>query len=87
MEENKGIFNKGTLIIILILIMFSSKIVDLGLEIGKGVVYLVITTYVISMLNQEIATKIKDFIINIIDMGPGFIKEKVKNNKILSESN
>ena len=87
MEENKGLFNKGTLIIVLVLVMFSSKIVDLGLEIGKGVIYLVITMYVVSILNQEIAAKIKDFIINIINIGPVFIKEKVTNNKILSESN
>jgi hypothetical protein len=66
-EKNRILFNKGSILIILILFMYSSNILDIVLDIGKLIIYLIIIIYIINYLNPSIAMKIKE---NIKDFLP-----------------
>jgi hypothetical protein len=70
--ENKNQLNnfkdapidKGTILIVFILIMFSSKIWIITFDIIKSLLYLIIIIYFINYLNPEIASNIKNGINN-----------------------
>ncbi len=76
-EKNEGIFTKGTILIIFILFMFSSKILDITWDIGKSLFYLILIIYGINYLNPELANKIKEIIIDLINIDSNgfFIKD------------
>lgn len=76
-EKNDEIFTKGTLLIILILFMFSSKILDITWNIGKSLIYLILIIYGINYLNPILGKKIKEIINDFIniDSNSYFIKD------------
>jgi hypothetical protein len=75
-EKNEGIYSKGTILIVLILFMFSSRILDIAWDIGKSLIYLILVIYVVNYLNPSLASKIKEIIIEFIDINSNgnFIK-------------
>jgi hypothetical protein len=78
-EINDKILSKGTLLIILILFMFSSKISDITINIVKYFFYLILIINVVNYLNPSIAKQIKEIIIGLINIDSNgyFIKENL----------
>lgn len=76
-ERNEGILTKGTILIVLILFMFSSKILNIAWDIGKSLIYLILIIYGINYLNPNLAKKIKEIIIDFINIDSNgyFIKD------------
>jgi hypothetical protein len=76
-EKNDEIFTKETILIILILFMFSSKILDIVLDIGKSLIYLILIIYGVNYLNPILGKKIKEIINDFIniDSDSYFIKD------------
>lgn len=69
MKKNKEMFSsKGTILIILILFMFSSRILDIIWDICKSLIYLILIIYFINYLNPILAKKIKEIINDFIDI-------------------
>jgi hypothetical protein len=54
--------DKSTLLIIILLFMFSSKLWDVAWDIGKSIIYIIIIIYLIGYVNQDLANNIKDII-------------------------
>ncbi len=75
-EKMEGKFSKGTILIVLILFMFSSRLLDITWDIGKSLIYLILIIYGINYLNPSLANKIKEIIIEFIDINSNgnFIK-------------
>lgn len=76
-EKNDGVFTKGTILIVLILFMFSSRILDITWDIGKSLIYLILIIYGINYLNPSLARKIKEIITDFINIDSNgyFIKD------------
>ena len=76
-EKNEGIFSKGTILIVLILFMFSSRILDITWDIGKSLIYLILIIYGVNYLNPSLAKKIKEIITDFINIDSNgyFIKD------------
>jgi len=68
MKKNEELFNKGTILIVLILFMFSSRILDIIWDICKSLIYLILIIYFINYLNPILANKIKEIITDFIDI-------------------
>jgi hypothetical protein len=74
MEQNNGVIqeskninknfslDKSSLLIIVLLFMFSSKLWDIAWDIGKSFLYIIIIIYLTSFINQELADNIKNII-------------------------
>ncbi len=54
--------DKSSLLIIVLLFMFSSKLWDIAWDIGKSLLYIIIILYLISFVNQDLADNIKSII-------------------------
>lgn len=81
----KNQFDKGTLLIILLVFLFSHKLIDIVWDIGKSLIYLIIIIFGINYLNPQIANKIKQAINDFINIGTDkkFISDslfKITNN-------
>lgn len=61
MPKNFSI-DKTSLLIIILLFMFSSKLWDIAWDIGKSLLYIIIIIYLISFINQDLANNIKNII-------------------------
>lgn len=78
MEEKKSYdISKGTILIILILFMFSSKIWDVTWDIGKSLLYIIAIVYFLNLVDKGLANKIKEIIVDFIniDSENNFFKE------------
>ncbi len=54
--------DKSSLLIIVLLFMFSSKLWDIAWDIGKSLLYIIVILYLISFVNQDLADNIKNII-------------------------
>lgn len=54
--------DKSSLLIIVLLFMFSSKLWDMAWDIGKSLLYIIIIIYLIGFVNQDLADNIKNII-------------------------
>lgn len=66
-QESKNInksfsLDKSSLLVIVLLFMFSSKLWDVAWDIGKSLLYIIIIMYLISFVNQDLADNIKNII-------------------------
>ena len=69
-EQNKisyNNFDKSTILIVVVLFMFSSKLLDIAWDIGKALVYIILIVYFLNYLNPDIANKIKEIINDFIN--------------------
>ena len=66
MDENN--FTKGTILIVLILFMFSNKLLDLAWDISKSLLYLMLIIYCVNYLNPILGKKIKEIINDFINI-------------------
>lgn len=64
--NNKN-FDKSTILIVIVLFMFSSKILDIVWDIGKALIYIILIVYCLNYLNPNIANKIKEIINDFIN--------------------
>jgi hypothetical protein len=80
--------DKSSLLIIVLLFMFSSKLWDIAWDIGKSLLYIIIIMYLISFVNQDLADNIKNIIHDFTNVNSsnnfvtdliGKISGKVKN--------
>lgn len=65
-KKNNESYSKGTILIVIILFMFSSKIYNFTWNIVKSLIYLIIIIYCLNILNPNIAEKIKEILNDII---------------------
>jgi len=54
--------DKSSLLIIILLFMFSSKLWDIAWDIGKSILYIIIILFLIGFVNQDLADDIKNII-------------------------
>ena len=69
--DNKSSFsnmNKGTILIIILLFMFSTKILDVVWDIGKALLYIIVLVNILTYLNPQLAIKIKEIINDFINL-------------------
>ena len=66
-NTNNESYSKSTILIILILFMFSTKLFDIVWDIGKGLLFIIVITYCLNFLNPNIASNIKEIINNLIN--------------------
>jgi hypothetical protein len=88
-EKDSGTFTKGTVLIVFILFMFSSRLLDIAWDIGKSLIYLIIIIYGVNYLNPSLASKIKEIITDFINIDSNgyFIKDTLAklSTDVLSE--
>ena len=65
-SDTKQILNYNTIIIIILIFIFSSKIWNSIWEIGKSLVYAIIIIYLLHFMNPNIMQKIKKMVINYL---------------------
>jgi hypothetical protein len=71
--------DKNTLLVIIVLILFSSKLWNIFWDMGKGLLYILILIQVLKFLNIPLGNSIKDLTNNIINYNPKKIKEVVSS--------
>ncbi len=82
-SKNNGSFDKGTILIVVILFMFSSKLLDIVWDIGKALIYIIVIIYCLNFLNPNIADKIKEIINDFINFDSnGVYKKTGESNNI-----
>jgi len=98
MDKKNESYSKGTILIILILFMFSSKLLNIVLDIGKSGLYIFLIIYCLNYLNPNIAKKIKEMLFDVINFGNNNIIKNIlstissfflgifKNGKIINET-
>ena len=69
MDKNNESYTKGTILIVIILFMFSSKLFNIVWDIGKSLLYIFLIIYCLNILNPNIAKKIKEILNDIINTG------------------
>ena len=69
MDKNNESYTKGTILIFIILFMFSSKLFNIVWDIGKSLLYIFLIIYCLNILNPNIAKKIKEILNDIINTG------------------
>jgi len=81
-QESKNInknfsLDKSSLLIIVLLFMFSSKLWDIAWDIGKSLLYIIIIIYLISFVNPDLADNIKNIIHDFtnVNSNTGFISD------------
>ena len=62
------LLDKSSLLIIVLLFMFSSKLWDIAWDIGKSLLYIIIIIYLISFVNQDLADNIKNIIHDVTNV-------------------
>jgi len=84
-KNNLNVYNKLTIIIIIILFMISSNIRDITWNIGKSLLYIICILYLINYLNPIIANQIKEIIVDFINIGSesNFIKDVISNGSLI----
>lgn len=82
--ENKINIDKSTMLIIFILIMFSSKLWVISFDIIKSLLYLSVIIYGINYLNPNISKNLKEIIINLFNFQSDDNIIKVALSKIAS---
>jgi hypothetical protein len=65
-KKNNESYSKGTILIIILLFMFSSKIFNVVWDIGKSLIYIFIIIYCLNIWNPNIAKKIKEILNDIV---------------------
>jgi len=83
MEENKinisksESLDKGAILVIFLLFMFSSKLWDITWDIGISLLYLIIVIYFLNYVYPPLGTKIKEIIMDFInlDSNNSFLKD------------
>jgi len=68
-EKNDNTYSKETILIILLLFIFSNKLFDFFWNISKSLIYLVVIIVCLNYLNPNLSMKVKEIIINIINVG------------------
>jgi hypothetical protein len=68
-KKNNESYSKGTILIILILFMFSSKLLIIAWDIGKSAFYIFLIIYGLNILNPNISNKIKEMLFDVINFG------------------
>ena len=68
MENNSNTYTKGTILIVILLFMFSSKLLDITWDIVKGFIYLIVIIYIVSFLNPLLADKIKEIVLDLLSV-------------------
>jgi len=71
--------DKNTLLVIIVLILFSSKLWNIIWDMGKGLLYILILIQVLKYLNIPLGNSIKNLTNNIIDYNPEKIKQVVSS--------
>ena len=66
-KKNNESYSKGTILIVLILFMFSSKLLNIAWDIGKSLIFIIIIIYCLNIFNPNIATTIKEILNDIIN--------------------
>jgi hypothetical protein len=69
-EKNESNYTKETILIILLLFMFSNKLLDFAWDIGKSLLYLIILINCINYLNPILGTKIREITNDFINIDP-----------------
>lgn len=54
--------DKSSILVMILLFMFSSKLWDIAWDIGKSLLYIIIILYLLSYINQDLADNIKNII-------------------------
>jgi hypothetical protein len=67
--------NKNTLLLIIVLILFSNKLWNIIWDMGKGLLYILILIQGLKYLNIPLGNTIKDLTNNIINYNPDKIKQ------------
>ena len=67
---SKNTLDKSTLIIIILLCMFSSKLWDIAWDIGKSLLYIIIILYLINFVNTDLANNIRSIIYDFTNIDP-----------------
>jgi predicted membrane protein len=70
-KSNNETFSKSTILIVVVLFMFSSKLLDIVWDIGKALLYIILIIYCLNFLNPDIANKIKEIINDFINFDTG----------------
>jgi len=70
-KSNNETFSKSTILIVVVLFMFSSKLLDIVWDIGKALLYIILIIYCLNYLNPDIANKIKEIINDFINFDTG----------------
>jgi len=88
-KETKSFsIDKSSILIMVLLFMFSSKLWDIAWDIGKSLLYIIIIIYLLGFINQDLADNIKNIIHDFTNVNPntGFltdlfakISEKISN--------
>jgi hypothetical protein len=60
--------DKTTLIIIIIMFMFSSRLWDIAWDIGKSLLYIIAIIYTINFINPDLSISIKNIIYELINV-------------------
>jgi hypothetical protein len=76
-KKNNESYSKGTILIVLILFMFSSKLFNIVWEIGKSGLYIFLIIYSLNILNPKIAIKIKEMLFDLINIGNNNILKNI----------
>ena len=76
-KKNNELYSKGTILIVLILFMFSSKLFNIVWEIGKSGLYIFLIIYSLNILNPKIAIKIKEMLFDLINIGNNNILKNI----------
>jgi uncharacterized protein YacL len=99
--ENQSIYgiDIGIIILVIVLLIFSSKIWDIMWDIGKSLIYIIIIIYILNYFSPTMAEKIKQILIDLIDINPKKniiqeisskiteISEKTINSEMIEELN
>jgi hypothetical protein len=80
-KKDSNDFNKGNILIILLLVLFSSKVWDLIWDISKSILWIIIILYGLNYFNPTLGVKLKSIITDLIGTGTEnkFIKDLLSN--------
>lgn len=80
-KKDSNDFNKGNILIILLLVLFSSKVWDLIWDISKSILWIIIILYGLNYFNPTLGIKLKSIITDLIGTGTEnkFIKDLLSN--------
>jgi len=77
MENKNESYSKGTILIIFILFMFSSKLLNFAFSIGKSIFYILLIFYFLNIFNPIIAKKIKEMIFDLLNFSDNNIIKNI----------
>jgi hypothetical protein len=71
--------NQNTLITIVVLILVSSQLWNIIWDVGKAAVYIIILLLVLSYINPEMATNIKEYIKRMINLDTSLVTNSLSS--------